>query len=589
MSSDRGDAESYGADDEHQVSLLVVVHVDAEVVLTSQFGDVSRHPDVASALDEVRRTHQGQLSPILGVDVPPSLQDMFDGDCWTLEYSELQRCERPPRQAVDFEISYVNWHMQVEGAPARQVAADALHQEIEAIISSSGRPVGISGELLGLKEAVYSLDPNGQVAQMPEALAERIRTAKPEPPEEEPEEDEDSTQAAAAAGAGVSDRERKRNERRARVKRRAKGRRRRRFLAAAVVLVFLAAVAVWLFVLRPGGPGDSIASSAPELEETDAELESEYPEELWTLSAAESQQLSVFSAGVLNFNEDDEALELRAPLTGEIVGDYSLDSELMWTTELRLDGIDSIGIRSEDEFGVITEDGEEQRWPVPEDAEITAMGERPLLHDGDEDYLLTLDSDEPQQMEINPQLITGAADEEGVLQVRSGAPEVVRIPFNGDESSERTWLMEPAEDAEFAKHMAVGHGHSITYWTAGEQGYYVVHSLENGEVTAVLDTETSVADAPAWEVGRGMDLALIENYAVSLATGELVAEWEEGDFSIALGPAAIAEDGDRRQIVLDERLYTEADRVIGASSEGTLWVRQPDGSVAALSRDRGDA
>ncbi|GAB3190417.1 hypothetical protein [Nesterenkonia suensis] len=256
---------------------------------------------------------------------------------------------------------------------------------------------------------------------------------------------------------------------------------------------------------------------------------------------------------------------LRAGLTGEQVAEIQLDSELQWTTELRLlgeaeDAVDAVGVRTENAFTVVTAAGEEQRWEIPEGAEVTAMGEMPLLHDQNGVHLLALDSEEPELLEVNPELITGAADRSGVVQARPGEPEVVRIPWTDDEDS--TALAAPEEGFVFSKHLAVGYGYGLSHWAAEEQSYYMVHDLEEGVAHAVLETPTPAAEAPAWD---------------------------GADFSVALGPAAVVEAESGRHLVLDQHVYRETDRVIGVSPGGGMWVRQPDGLVVALSRDRGDA
>ncbi|GAA1189002.1 hypothetical protein [Nesterenkonia xinjiangensis] len=604
MAGDQGTPGRAAADDGSEGALHLVVHVRAAVILTDQQGERSRHPDMAAALDAVRRSHQGHLSPMLSVQVDPSVRDIVDEGCWTLDYIEPERCEGRPRQAMDFQITYDSWSIQAPGATPRDIPVERLRDEIATIIVSSGKPVEVLGDLLGMTPVMFGLDPSGHVVAMPEELAVRIRTAEPVEPEPAPMPAGDSGEtpegsavpeglsAAEVEGEGgeaTSSEVRTRSERRAREEQQAKRRRRRR-VAAAVVLTGVVAVAGWFFLMRPDdGQADSVATPWPELVDTDADLQAEHPMRLWSLDPSEADQLSVFSAGVLSFDSDEQTLLLRNALTGEIDVEYALDSELLWTTELRIDGDAAVGVRTQEEFVILAIDGIQQRWPIPEGAEVTVMGELPLLHDGDEVHVLVADSEDPVRQEVNPELITGAADGEGVIQARPGEPEIVFIPFDEDESSQRTELAAPAEEADFSKHLAVGHGHALSHWMIEEDSYYVVHTVSAGEVTAVLETRTQPAESPAWEIGRGMDLAIIENYAVSLTTGELVAAWENGEFAAALGPAAIMETDGHRQIVLDQHVYSESDRVIGVSPRGTLWVRQPDGSVVALSRDRGDA
>lgn len=617
MAGDPQRGEGNGADAGSRPGLLTWARLDAAVNLTDPRGLRVRHPDLPSALAAVRRDHHGHLSPVIGLDVESGADEVIEAGCWTLEYIEPERCERPPRQAVDFSLEYTDWTLEVPGAEPRAIDVANLREELAALIHATGRPVEVVGELMGLRPTVFTLDAEGEAAPAPEEFADRIRAA--ELPQEEPEAERTAAEEPGTGGAGEVRTEPAssgdpdpasvgteppldtgefealtRSARRARDQERRRHRRRRAVVTAAVLVVLVGAGAWYVMTGTDDAPAESPATGLPDLVDTGADLREEFPMRLWDLPPSEAQQLSVFSAGVLSVDEERDVLVLRTGLTGEQVAEIELGSELQWTTELRVPSeaegaVDAVGVRTEDEFTVVTADGDEQRWEVPDEAEVTAMGELPLMHDQAGVHLLDVTLEDPVLLEVNPELITGAADLGGVIQARPGEPELVQIPFEEEGESRAVSLDAPAEDLRFTKHLAVGHGHALAYWAAESQGFYVVHELDDGQVTAVLETETSASEAPAWEIGRGMDLAIIENYAVSLTSGELVAAWDGAEFVAALGPAAVVETEDRRHIVLDGHVYTETDRVIGVSSGGTLWVRQPDGSVAALSRDRGDA
>ncbi|MDS2174322.1 hypothetical protein Q7C18_16595 [Nesterenkonia sp. CL21] len=616
MAGDPERVEGNGADAESSSPLLIPVRLDAAVDLADRDGQRTRHADLASALAAVRRGHHGHLSPVIGLDAGPGAADVVESGCWTLEYIDPERCERPPRQAVDFTLAYTDWTMTVPGEGPRPVDVAELGEELASVIRASGRPAEVVGDLLGLRPTVFTLDTDGRAAPAPAALAEHIRSAGL--PQEEPESDgtaeheaaghasradevgSDSAPVVAGAVEGEPSLDTgefealTRSARRAQDRQRRKRRRRRAAVLGAVVAVLVGGLAWYAVTGEDDARGDSPATASPELVEAGIDLRDEYSLRLWDLPPSEAGQLSVFSAGVLSVAGEGETLVLRAGLTGEPVAEIELDSELQWTTELRLPGeteaaVDAVGVRADGEFTVVTAAGDEQRWEIPEGSEVTAMGEIPLLHDQDGVHLLELGSEEPELLEVNPELITGAADRAGIIQARPGEPEIVRIPWSEGEESTALTLETPEEGFTFTKHLAVGHGQGLSYWAAEDQGYYVVHDLDDGAARAVLETPTPASEAPAWEVGRGMDLAIIENYAVSLTSGELEAAWDGADFTVALGPAAVVETDSGRHIVLDQHVYSETDRVIGVSPGGTMWVRQPDGSVVALSRDRGDA
>lgn len=326
-------------------------------------------------------------------------------------------------------------------------------------------------------------------------------------------------------------------------------------------------------------------TSAPAAETSTERIDSDYAMSLWSLPPSKTQKLSVFAAGVVSVN--DGRLILRDSLSADVITKVALDSPVQWTAEARFGDTDAVTVRTENRVHLITETGETADWKLGDDQTVSVLGTRPLLRGDDTTEVLTPEG--PQQVEGNPSLYSAAADEQFLLQIAAGEPRVVAVPYADDARSEDVALTVPSDRAEFVKHLSVGHGLALALWQVGDQNYYGVHSLETGESTAFLPTSTTVEDAPRWQFGRGLDLAVIERYAIKLSDGTLAATAPEGEtLTTALGPAAISEDeSGARHVLIDGTAYEQDDRIIGFSGNGTVWVREPDGSVTALSKQGG--
>lgn len=327
-------------------------------------------------------------------------------------------------------------------------------------------------------------------------------------------------------------------------------------------------------------------TSAPAAESSAEQIDSDYTMSLWSLPPSKTQKLSVFAAGVVSVN--DGRLILRDSLSADIITKVALDTPVQWTAEARFGDTDAVTVRTENRVHLITETGETADWKLSDGQTVSVLGTRPLLRGDDTTEVLT-PADGAQQVEGNPSLYTAAADEQFLLQIEAGEPRVVAVPHADDTRSEDVTLTVPSDRAEFVKHLSVGHGLALALWRVSDQNYYGVHSLETGESTAFLPTSTSAEDAPRWQFGRGLDLAVIERYAIKLSDGTLAATAPEGEtLTTALGPAAISEDySGARHVLIDGTAYQQDDRIIGFSGNGTVWVREPDGSVTALSEQGG--
>lgn len=137
----------------------------------------------------------------------------------------------------------------------------------------------------------------------------------------------------------------------------------------------------------------------------------------------------------------------------------------------------------------------------------------------------------------------------------------------------------PTDDAAFVRHISAGHGLAVAEWAVEGTNFIVVHSLtENGAITGATEASPTSQD---WKVGRGLETAIIGDTAFNLSNGTIAAQSTTGDFTTALGPAAITEAGAERTYYLNKHTYTDPDRVIGFTSEGIALVRGSNGVVTA--------
>ncbi|GFZ99487.1 hypothetical protein GCM10011359_30590 [Nesterenkonia alkaliphila] len=324
----------------------------------------------------------------------------------------------------------------------------------------------------------------------------------------------------------------------------------------------------------------------------DEALDEVYGHQLWGLPAAEAQTLSWFSAGVVSVY--DSELRLYDTLTGDEIATVELDEPIQWTVEHVIAGSPAVGFRTGDEFIAIDAEGEVQSWPLSEDATVAVTGQIPILTEDETHYALVFGEEDPVELTGNPELITPAADVEHLIQVAPGSPRVVLIPFESEESEQDLEaadirLIAPTPEAVFSRHLSVGHGQSLALWEVEGESYLGVHPLDAGE-----DEAPAAAFVPApkeitgWEIARGMGLALVGPYAFDLSTGALASyAGENTTFSAGLGPAAVTETSDGRRFTVENETYTEQKRIIGYTGDGTIVIREADGSVTVLGQSTG--
>lgn len=365
-------------------------------------------------------------------------------------------------------------------------------------------------------------------------------------------------------------------------------------VAAALAALMIGAV---LLLLNTGAGEPPGAESDPPADtdwlstvDTPAPAEESLTEDhsmtMWDLDAEDAEELSWYSAGVAHIDPDDNSLVLRGTLTGDEIARAELAEPVIWTNGFMVGDQPAVGARTESTFVAITSDGETQSWEIDESASLGITGSTPMLTTEDDDvYALLVGEEDPVEVAANPQYRAAAIDDDTLIQFAAGMPRVVTLPMNDNADPAELRLDSPTDGASFGRHLAVGHGLALTEWQIDSQDYLVVHDLtEEATVTAVVP---SVDDAQGWSMGRGMEMAIIGPYAFDVETGELAAQSPDGDFLSALGGAAITQGSEGREFILEGESFYETSRVIGHTGSGTVIIRQPDGSVAALSEASG--
>lgn len=333
----------------------------------------------------------------------------------------------------------------------------------------------------------------------------------------------------------------------------------------------------------PATPG--WVSQAPAISAAEEPLTAGYDQQLWELDAETAANLSWFEAGAAYIDPENGNLVLIDRLTGEEIAATMLRSPVEYTAEFMAGDVPAVGARTEEDFRVITAEGETASWDLEESDTLRVSGSTPMITTEDgETFALVIGEEDPVEVTGNPQLHSAAIDGETLIQVAGGEPTVVTIPMTDDADHDPAEIdLEAPEGAAFVQHLTVGHGRTLTVWEHQDKQYLLVHSLQDdGELTAAVEAPEEIS---AWAIGRGMDLAIVGDHAFDLDTGELVASSEHGLVS-ALGPAAVTAS-EERQFLLDGTSYTEDQRIIGYTGEGTALVRMPDGSVRGLGESAG--
>ncbi|WP_350270831.1 hypothetical protein AAFP32_04575 [Brevibacterium sp. CBA3109] len=357
-------------------------------------------------------------------------------------------------------------------------------------------------------------------------------------------------------------------------------------ILAAVAVLLVGLLILGLLQLAPTRQPEPAASPtwftpAPIAQPADAELLDGYDKKLWELPANKTAALGWFKAGVAYVTPDSGELVLTNTTSGDVIGKAKLDGPIKYTAEFTSGDTPAVAARTDKTVTIITGKGTTQTWPVGKDQKLNVTGTTPMIttKDGGIQALLVGEK-EPVTVSSNPQFLPVAIDDHALIQVESGKPRLVNVPFgdNNDDATTIT-LAAPTKGATFVRHITAGHGLAVTEWSVEGTNYVVVHSLTNdGAVTGAAEASPASQD---WKVGRGLETAIIGNTAFNLANGTVAAQSTADDFTTALGPVAIIESGADRTYYLNKHTYTDPDRVIGYTSEGIALVRGSNGVVTA--------
>lgn len=285
---------------------------------------------------------------------------------------------------------------------------------------------------------------------------------------------------------------------------------------------------------------------------------------------------SWFAAGIAEFTDDDELI-LYSNIDGEElareeVGDYE------YIVEFRHEGEPVIGVRTEDGLTAIRDDGEVETFEF--DGSVVVNGESPIVYGDDSTRILDFEEG-LIDFEVNNNLNTVAADDGIVYQVDPEDSILVTIDAAETANAEEIDMEPPMEGGRFVRWAGAGHGVAGAIWGAPEaEGLWLaVHDAETGEVVTVVEADDGTG---YWEVGRGLTAATIDDFAISMITGELLAVDEELEGAYS----HYGYTDDRRFFDASEdtpTVYSEGSRIIGASGT-TIFVRTPSGDVAAYDK-----
>lgn len=365
-------------------------------------------------------------------------------------------------------------------------------------------------------------------------------------------------------------------------------------VAAGTVLAIALGAGLWAWPFggdeasEPASEQENWIASAPALNPAETSLTDAHAEELWTHRLSTEDPAYWFAAGTVVIDGEEGEVVLLDTETGDEIVRIPVEGEVQHVVEFLHEDTPAAGVFTQDQFVAVTAEGDDQSWDLEEGEVVRAPGTTPMLttEEGDTSALI-IGEEDPVETEGNPSYISGAIDEDTLIQVIPGEPRVALLPVAADEDSQpasEELLQAPTDGASFLRHLSVGTGHSLSLWEVDGEEYLVVHSLE--EEPGTVTSAVAAPDEPeAWQVGRGMQLAVTGPYAFSLETGELTARHPDATFTGALGPAALAESEGSRSFVVDGTQHYESDRVTGYSEDRIALIRRPDGTLAALSGD----
>lgn len=315
-----------------------------------------------------------------------------------------------------------------------------------------------------------------------------------------------------------------------------------------------------------------------------------YDNDAWNLPAGKAEAASAFAAGVAYVTSDPRELVLLDTDSGKELGKTRLDSYISYTSEFMAGDVPAVAARTEKSLTAITAKGDTQSWKVAKDDTVRITGTTPMVvsKDGKVSALI-VGEDKPVEVTRDTSFIPTAIDGKTLIQADSARPQVVIDPLDDKADAKTLDLPAPTDSATFSRHISSGHGVTVAEWTVDGQSTVTVHDLDDdAAVTAAFPLSDS-ADADSWQVGRTMGTGIIGDKAVSLADGSLTVDGNGTPFTIALGPLAVTEVKGQRTYFDSTSTYPEPDqaRLLGYTAKGPAIVRNPDGSITALTNTEG--
>lgn len=202
---------------------------------------------------------------------------------------------------------------------------------------------------------------------------------------------------------------------------------------------------------------------------------------------------------------------------------------------------------------------------------------------------LIVGKDKPVAVTRDTSFIPTAIDGKTLIQADSARPQVVIDPLDDKTDAKTLDLPAPTDSATFSRHISSGHGVTVAEWTVEGQPTVTVHDLDDDAAITAAFPLSDDADADSWQVGRAMGTGIIGDKAVNLADGSLNADGNGTPFTTALGPLAVSEAKGQRTYFDATSTYPEPDqaRLLGYTDKGPAIVRNPDGSITALTNTEG--
>lgn len=334
---------------------------------------------------------------------------------------------------------------------------------------------------------------------------------------------------------------------------------------------------VWATTIAPATP-----NSTPLLDG--------YDNEAWSLPAGKADAASAFAAGVAYVASDPRELVLLDTSSGKELGKTGLDSSISYTSEFMAGDVPAVAARTEKSLTAITVKGDTQAWKIAKDDTVRITGTTPMVvsKDGKVSALI-VGKDKPVAVTRDTSFIPTAIDGKTLIQADSARPQVVIDPLDDKTDAKTLDLPAPTDSATFSRHISSGHGVTVAEWTVEGQPTVTVHDLDDDAAITAAFPLSDDAGADSWQVGRAMGTGIIGDKAVNLADGSLNADGNGTPFTTALGPLAVAEAKGQRTYFDATSTYPEPDqaRLLGYTDKGPAIVRNPDGSITALTNTEG--